>query len=50
MLIMTNRKTPNFAYGNFATQKDLILVLKSSPTAHPNSFQELSLTLILNPI
>lgn len=21
---MSNRKTPNFAYGNFATQKDLI--------------------------
>ena len=23
---MDNRKTPNFAYGNFATQKDLICV------------------------
>jgi len=26
MLIMSNRKTPNFAYGNSATQKDLICV------------------------
>lgn len=34
---MSNRKTPNFAYGNFATQKDLICVKEDLRSKSPNS-------------
>jgi len=34
---MSNRKTPNFAYGNFATQKDLICVKEDLLRKSPNS-------------
>ena len=46
---MINRKTPNFAYGNFATQKDLICVKEEFQKWNsPNSNKlELSLTPIL---